>query len=143
LRPLKSQCCLKCRSEWMCLSADCMTGKIESLCFHEILRLCCVGTVRHVMMYTSRCEFTICKTLVRWPESGYPVARANSCKHHGLVAMWQRCTMPIIRAHLVELIRGGVEAWMCRSASPHSVVNKDFVVGKSLGFIGFVHVRFN
>jgi hypothetical protein len=51
--------------------------------------------------------------------------------------------MPIIRTHLVELIRGGVEAWMCRSASPHSVVNKDFVVGKSLGFIGFVHVRFN
>jgi hypothetical protein len=28
------------------------------------------------------------------------------------VAMWQRCTMHFTRAHLVEMIPGGVEAWM-------------------------------
>ena len=29
-----------------------------------------------------------------------------------LVAMWQMCTMRFTRAHLVEMIPGGVDAWM-------------------------------
>lgn len=37
---------------------------------------------------------------------------ASQASMDSLVTMWQRCTMHFTRAHLVEMIHGGVDAWM-------------------------------